>query len=121
MPARARAAASLLASAALVLLAGPLGCADTAGPAGGARGVAPVVGRQPQRVPGEYLVTVRKGTDERRIRDLYAEYRVVGLRRVRDDVFLLALANDPGPEAVAERGRSSGDVAAVQPNYVYRP
>lgn len=79
------------------------------------------MGRQRQRVPGEYLVTVRSGTDERRIRDLYADYSVVGLRRVRDDLFLVRLAKDPGLEAVSARGRSSSDVTAVQPNYVYRP
>ncbi len=79
------------------------------------------MGRQQQRVPGEYLVTVRSGTDGRRIRDLYAEYSVVDLRRVRDNVFLLEIAKDPGPEAVRALGLSSGEVTAVQPNYVYRP
>ncbi|HEX7126288.1 MAG TPA: hypothetical protein VF406_11055 [Thermodesulfobacteriota bacterium] len=117
----ARTARHLVVSAALVLLAGALGCAETAGPMGAPRGGEPVMSSQPQRVPGEYLVTVRAGTDERRIRDLYAEYQVVGLRRVRDDVFLLRIGKDPGPEAVETRGLSSPDVTAVQPNHVYRP
>ncbi|HEY8370453.1 MAG TPA: hypothetical protein VIM86_14175 [Thermodesulfobacteriota bacterium] len=118
----ARTARRLAVSTALVLLAGALGCAETAGPAGGpAAGEPAVMGRQGQRVPGEYLVTVRAGTDERRIRDLFAEYQVAGLRRVRDDVFLLRIAKDPGPEAVRARGLSSPDVTAVQPNYAYRP
>lgn len=78
------------------------------------------MGTQQQRVPGEYLVTVRSGTPEQRIRDLYADYSVVDLRRLHDDVFLLRLAKDPGPEAARALGLSSGAVTDVQPNYVYR-
>ena len=55
------------------------------------------------RVPGEYLVSVQKGGDEALIRRVFASYSVRDVRPVSDNLFLLKIDQDPGPEAIKRK------------------
>jgi len=72
------------------------------------------------RVPGEYLVSVQKGGDEALIRKVFASYSVRDVQSVSDNLFLLKLDRDPGPEEIQRKAEESDRIRSVQPNYVYR-
>jgi hypothetical protein len=72
------------------------------------------------RVPGEYLVSVQKGGDEALIRRIFAPYSVRDVQPVSDDLFLLKVDQDPGPDAIKRKGEESDQIRSVQPNFVYR-
>ncbi len=72
------------------------------------------------RVPGEYLVAIQNGGDELMIRRLFAESSVQSVRPVRDDLFLILVERDPGPEAMRQTAARSQQIRNVQPNFVYR-
>ncbi len=74
----------------------------------------------PNQAPGEYIVTVSAGAGEDLLR---RQYRIYGIRDITDlgaDMFLLRLGNDPGLDAVQRKASESGQVRAVQPNYIYQ-
>ena len=72
------------------------------------------------RVPGEYLVAVQKGGDESMIRRLFADASVQSVRQLRDDLFLIHVERDPGPQAMRQAAAGSDQIRNVQPNFVYR-
>ncbi len=110
-----------LLGACLVLGAGGLtACASPADPAAGHAGTPRTAAGREDRVPGEYLVTVRKGGDEALIRQLYAPYAVREVKSLGGDLFLVRLDQDPGPDAVRRKGLASDRIRDVQPNFVYR-
>jgi hypothetical protein len=75
---------------------------------------------QQKRVPGEYLVTLAEGADVSVIAGLYGRFGIKGTKDLGHNVFLVTLAEDPGPAGMEElRGRNAS-VKAVQPNFVYR-
>src|SRR5215469_11456618 len=55
------------------------------------------------RVPGEYLVSVQKGGDDALIRKVFAPYSVRDVQPVSDNLFLLKLDQDPGPEEIQRK------------------
>lgn len=72
------------------------------------------------RVPGEYLVTLAAGADAKAIDDLYGLFRIKGIKDLGNNVFLVTLTEDPGPEKMQKLRGESARIKAVQPNYVYR-
>ena len=72
------------------------------------------------RVPGEYLVSVQKGGDNALIRNVFATYSVRDVQPVSDNLFLLKIDQDPGPDEIKRKAGESDRIRAVQPNYVYR-
>ena len=72
------------------------------------------------RVPGEYLVTLAEGADGKVIADLYGRFGIKGAKDLGNNVFLVTLAEDPGPDRMEELRGQNASVKAVQPNYVYR-
>jgi hypothetical protein len=80
---------------------------------------APAPASPPTRVTGEYLVTLATGADAKTITAVYGH---LGIKRTQDlgrNVFLVTLAEDPGPATMEElRGRDAR-IQAVQPNFVY--
>ena len=72
------------------------------------------------RVPGEYLVSVQKGGDEALIRKVFASYSVRDVQPVSDNLFLVKIDQDPGPEEIKRKAEESDRIRGVQPNYVYR-
>lgn len=72
------------------------------------------------RVPGEYLVSVQKSGNEASIRKVFAQYSVRAVQKVSDNLFLLKIEKDPGPDVVKRKGERSNRIRSVQPNFVYR-
>lgn len=72
------------------------------------------------RVPGEYLITVQNGGDESLIRREFADRSVRSVRQIRDDLFLVNIERDPGPEAMRQMAAGCAQIRAVQPNFIYR-
>jgi hypothetical protein len=72
------------------------------------------------RVPGEYLVTLAAGADVKAIAELYGRFGIRDTQGLGSDVFLVRLAEDPGPATMEELRAQSAQVKAVQPNFVYR-
>lgn len=74
----------------------------------------------PDRVAGEYIVTVHPGGDVASLREFYAAY---GIREITDlgkGLFLLKVERDPGLAEIKRRGLESGKVKDAQPNFIYR-
>jgi len=74
----------------------------------------------PDRVPGEYIVTVAPGSDAASVRNVYGTY---GIREVVDlgaGNFLMKLTRDPGLDEIKQKGLESGKVKTAQPNFIYR-
>jgi len=72
------------------------------------------------RAPGEYLVTLAPQAGERAIRDLYGSFDIKALKPLGPNLYLMQLANDPGPAVIEQRAKTSPHIKAVQPNYRYR-
>jgi hypothetical protein len=70
--------------------------------------------------PAEYLVTVAPGADEKAIRDVYGRFGIKAIKALPKDVYLVTLAEDPGPAVMDSLRERSPLIQAVQPNYRYR-
>jgi hypothetical protein len=77
-------------------------------------------GSQQRRVPGEYLVTLAEGAEVTVIADLYGRFGIRGTKDLGRNIFLVTLAEDPGPATMEELRAQNASVKAVQPNFVYR-
>lgn len=75
---------------------------------------------QQTRVPGEYLVTLAAGAEVKAITDLYGQFGVKSVKELGNSVFLVTLAEDPGPEKMEKLRGGNTRIKAVQPNYIYR-
>src|SRR5690242_8902018 len=74
----------------------------------------PGFGSAQTRVPGEYLVTLAEGADVKAIAAVYGRFGIKATRSLGNNLFLVTLAEDPGPEKLAEL--RSAQVKAIQPN-----
>ena len=72
------------------------------------------------RQPGEYLVTLAADADEKTIRDVYGRFGIRAIRELPKNVYLVAVAEDPGPAVMDDLRRGNVLIKAVQPNYRYR-
>ena len=73
-----------------------------------------------KRRPGEYLVTLVPGADAKVIADLYGRFGIKSIKDLGRNIFLVILAEDPGPDRMEEIGGQNAHVKAIQPNYRYR-
>jgi len=71
-------------------------------------------------VPGEFIVTVKSSVTADQVRRIYAVFGVTEIRDFGGNRFLLRLMRDPGLDRVRSTGLETGQIVAVQPNYVYR-
>jgi hypothetical protein len=71
-------------------------------------------------VPGEYILSARSGVDAATITASYAAFGVENVQGLGGGRFLLRLARDPGIERVRTLGVESGQIDAVQRNFIYR-
>jgi hypothetical protein len=71
-------------------------------------------------VPHEYILTTAHDGNADAVIRVYAVYGIEKLRNIGGGRFLLRLARDPGFERVRNTGIESGEIKAVQRNYVYR-
>jgi hypothetical protein len=75
---------------------------------------------QQARAPGEYLVTLAPAADVKAIADVYGPFGIRGIQRLADNVFLVTLAEDPGPATMETLRSSNAHIKAVEPNVLYR-
>ena len=71
-------------------------------------------------VAGEYLVTLAPGADAKAISDVYGRFGVKRVQPIGNNVFLVALADDPGLAAMEKLAAANRAIRAVQPNHRYR-
>jgi hypothetical protein len=82
---------------------------------------APAVASSPQsRVPGEYLVTVTAPAGVKAVTDLYGRFGIKSIREIAPNLFLMTLAEDPGPATLEALRKGAAQIKAVEPNYRYR-
>ncbi len=72
-----------------------------------------------ERVPGEYIVAVKAGGIEE-IASVFADHGPTVLRDLGRGRYLIHLADDPGPEAVADLAAAAASIRHAEPNRVYR-
>ena len=60
---------------------------------------------QQTRVAGEYLVTLAARAEVKAIADLYGRFGIKDIKDLRNNVFLVTLTEDPGPEDDGETPR----------------
>jgi len=76
--------------------------------------------RRPDRMPGEYILTVAPGTGSKQLSALLAPFKP---DRIRDlghgGLWLVHLRKDPGLESLKRRALKSKSIRAVQPNFRY--
>ena len=80
----------------------------------------PMVPADDDRVPGEWLVTVRPGVSAA---DLMTRYRTLGVLTaipVSAELYLLRFPPDRSPSEAQVRTAGAIEVVAVQPNFRYR-
>ena len=75
---------------------------------------------QQTRVPGEYLVTLAAPARVQAIPDLFGHFGIKSLKEIAPNVFLMTLAEDPGPVAIEKLRAGSVHIRAVEPNLVYQ-
>ena len=75
---------------------------------------------QQARVPGEYLVTLAAPSGAKAITDLYGRFGIKSLKELAPNVFLMTLAEDPGPGTMEKLRAGNVHIRAVEPNYIYR-
>ena len=71
-------------------------------------------------VPGEYIVTAHANVDIGAISRVYEVLDIEQVQSLGSGRFLLRLKRDPGIDRVRALGDESGQVDAVQRNFVYR-
>lgn len=109
----------------LIAYAVAVACAATgyacAGTAPSPSKVAPADASSPQsRVPGEYLVTVIAPAGVKAVTDLYGRFGIKSIRELAPNLFLVTLAEDPGPATMEALHKGAAQIKAVEPNYRYR-
>ncbi len=105
---------------AIPLAVGVLAAACSAHPGGGSARAPEDAAARPARVPGEYLVTLAPGADATAIREVYGRFGITRVQDLGRSVFLVSLADDPGPVRMDELRKADARIRAVQPNFTYR-
>ncbi|MDY6933916.1 MAG: hypothetical protein SVZ03_06795 [Spirochaetota bacterium] len=76
------------------------------------------------RAPGEYIVTVREGSDDSVILNSFSSYGLIRIKSIHKykgrHTYLIKLKKDPGIEELEKRIRKSDMLLHIQPNYIYR-
>ena len=75
---------------------------------------------QQARAPGEYLVTLAAPAEVKAIADVYGRFGIKGIERLGNNVFLVTLTEDPGPETMEKLRAENPRIKAVEPNVLYR-
>lgn len=92
-----------------------------AGNAPGPAQPAPAGASSPQsRVPGEYLVTVAAPAGAKAITEVYGRFGIQAIKEIAPGVFLVTLAEDPGPATMEALRKGAASIKAVEPNATYR-
>lgn len=97
-------------------------CSTNAGPTSDIkRSPVPQI-EQPDRMRGEYIVTLKPDAEngEQRVRDAFSEFGITGLTSIGERRYLLTVERDPGPEAIKQKAGRVPPIESTQPNFRYR-
>ena len=75
---------------------------------------------QQTRAAGEYLVTLAGRAEVKAIADLYGRFGIKNIKDLGNNVFLVILTEDPGPEEMEKLRGGNALIKAIEPNFVYR-
>lgn len=77
---------------------------------------------QPDRVPGEYIVTLKAGAKDRHqdVRNVYSDYGVIHVKPIGNNRYVLKLERDPGLSEIKQKSEHTPAIESVQPNFIYR-
>jgi hypothetical protein len=77
---------------------------------------------QADRVPGEYIVTLKAGAKDRHqdVRNVYSEFSVIHVKPVGNNRYVLKLERDPGLSVIKQKAEHAPAIESVQPNFIYR-
>ncbi len=76
-----------------------------------------------QYVTGEYLITLEPSAGEDFIRQFFFELEVISInpqKLIGDNVYLLKIRRDPGPEEIRKKCAGNSKIKSIQPNYIYK-
>ena len=72
------------------------------------------------RVIGEYIITVKEGTTEEFLIKYFSSLEVSNVKKIHDNIFLIKLGIDPGPEKIRSDYLDNERIIDIQPNYEYQ-
>ena len=72
------------------------------------------------RVPGQYIITLKKGGRVETLHEVFAEFGVRSIQDLSRGRYLITLEKDPGLENISRQAVTSPNIESVQPNYIYR-
>ena len=72
------------------------------------------------RVPGQYIVTLKEGISIELLQEVFAEFGVKSVKDISKGRYLITLEKDPGPEVITKQAATSSEIEYAQPNYIYR-
>lgn len=75
---------------------------------------------QQTRMPGEYLITLAAGENERIISESFAHFGIKNIQALGNNTFLLRITEDIGPDGVRAIIEQDTRFKAVQPNFIYK-
>jgi len=78
------------------------------------------ISSQQTRMMGQYLITLAPGTDPKAIDERYGRFQIKSTQSLGRDIYLVVLAEDPGPNQMRELAAGSVKIKSVQPNFTYR-
>src|SRR5208337_552797 len=76
-----------------------------------------------QYAAGEYIITMAKDVRPDFIIKYFSQYEVISVKAMEyagENVYLLKIRKDPGPEEMQKKSAASANIKSIQPNYIYR-
>lgn len=77
---------------------------------------------QADRVPGEYIVTLKAGAKDRHqdVRNVYTDFGIIHMKPIGNNRYVLKLERDPGLSVIKQKAEHAPAIESVQPNFIYR-
>lgn len=77
---------------------------------------------KPDRVPGEYIVTLKAGAKDHHqdVRNVYADFGIIHMKPIGNNRYVLKLERDPGLSVIKQKAEHAPAIESVQPNFIYR-
>lgn len=97
-----------------------VGCTEPVNHHSGNKDPVKIESQAENRMPGEYIVTLKDGGNLEVIQKAFSELGIESLQGLSNRRVLMKLKDDPGPEQVEKLGTAATGIESVQPNYIYK-
>jgi hypothetical protein len=104
----------------IVACAVAVSCSDSANQKSGESRTIKTRPATENRVPGQYIVTLKEGVGTELLQEVFAEFGIQSVKDLSSGRYLITLEKDPGPEVIIKQAATSSEIEHVQPNYIYR-